>query len=271
MDSATNLLIQDLLRNKFCRLYLEAKLGKTPGPEDLYNTIEGPEGADRIPSPMLGALSHFINWFEKEHKKDSRSRFVILINKIKNLSESPEGRVKIIDVMLSFPSMMKAEDSRKLNYKKVYKGESQKYDRAKKKALQQYEEGIGKIKELDPELNEDRYRTLAKKKAENIQPSLALQQIRDRQKYGLMGGYTQPKKSTKGSEMLKRFLYSLYSVPREHSSLTPNKIYVEIAKILDLLKVKNQQGKKHTAKNIEGIIKRYIAFLQKDPALKVIQ
>jgi len=260
MDSNLSNILQKTLEHKFGRFFYETKLGKSPKPKDLIVKLKGGTKGEREfegPSVEFGGINGFIKRFEKEHGKNANWCWDKLITRVKNLSESNEGMVFIMERISNLRGFVKSEEYKKDYYEKLYKLESQRHKRKQNKEIKKYEEAIKKIRELDPNFDKDRkYLNMAIERAENIKPSEELLTLKYFQNYGLMWSTEQKQKSTKGLQTIRNFFCEVYRVAEKHSSLTPNAIYIEIEKLMDLLKLKNTKGNNYTRENIEGIIKR---------------
>lgn len=268
--------IQKTLEHKFGRFFYETKLGKPPKPKDLIVKHKGGtkgELAFEGPPVEFGGIRHFISWFEKKHAIDADSRWDKLMKRIENLTGSKEGRVFIMQRISNLQGFVKSEIYRKDYYQKLYKAECQRHKRKQDIEIKKYEEAIKTIKELDPDFDKDRkYSNIAKDKANNLKPSQTLSTLKHFHNYGLMWATEQKQKSTKGLQTLRNFVCEVYRIAEKDSNLTPNAIYVEIKKLLDLLKIKNTNQNNYTHENIKQIIKRhYHQYTPKEKSSKLLK
>jgi len=260
MDSTAFNDLQKTLKHKFGQFYFKAKHGKVPKLDDLMVEF-GPKGeveTEVLITDFGSGVWSFIYWFEKEHGRDAELRWNKLMTRIEKLSESKKGMVLIMQQIFTLPMSVKSEIFRKDNAKTIYKAENQRYKRKQEKEIKKYKRAIKTIKELDPDFDKNlKYLNIAKKYAANIKPSATLLILKNAQNYGLMWTSTEKRKSPKGLQLLPDFVCKTYGVAEECSNLKPNAIFVEIGKLLDLLKIKNSKGNNNTRGNIGQIIKRH--------------
>ncbi|MBU4427427.1 MAG: hypothetical protein L6406_14990 [Desulfobacterales bacterium] len=250
--------IQKILDTTFGGFYFEAKLEKTPKPEDLMAPVSGVTGKSEMLLPGLGTISDFISWFKKEHGQNEDLRFQKLIKKLKKLSNSNEGIVHIADSLLCLRDNLKSEIHRKGYYKQVYKAEMKKHERAKKKEDQEYDKAISTLKKIPGILNEEFLKEFDKNNVSKIEPSQTLLQLQWMHKYGIIATFPRGRKSTKGWDSIKLFINHVYYIASKHSNLSQNAIYVEIAELLNLLEIREMTFTTYTRKNVKGIHQRYL-------------
>ena len=111
--------IKKILDAPFGKFYFEAKLEKSPKPDDLMVPVSGVKAKSEMPLPAIGTIGNFISWFKKEHGQDEDLRFRKLITKLKKLSNSNEGRVCIADSLLCLRDNLKSDIHRKGYYKQL--------------------------------------------------------------------------------------------------------------------------------------------------------
>jgi len=248
--------IQEILSTKLGNFYYKAKLGKDPKPEDLI--IKGAKG-DYL-SPGLGTLSFLIYFIREEYGINNNLPFNKLIICVNRLSQFNDAVVvRIMDKIMSLPLLIKSEKYRKQEYQKLGEIERQRYRRKKKKELDECRKAIKKMEELNPMFDENGYyRDLAEKRVKNLKPSETLLQLKRIHKEGLLYATREGQKSTKGLQSLRGFTLRVYELSREASNLPDNAIYNNIAKILDLLKIRTSKGSQYGHENIKDVIKRNI-------------
>jgi len=246
---------QNLLENPLGKLYFDALLALNPNVKDpteiyLRNNL---------------TVAFFIKSIQKKHGENCSGVFDRIARRVKSLScpnlisDKNENRerwntkiAELLNVIFTLPGMLESERFRKGELQKVFTKEDNAYQKKKRQVRQRYQRAIKIIKELDPKFNINKYSKLAKEKANALKPNTTLLQLREIHRHGLIWAFPKERRSTKGSEVLSHFIYRVHSVVSLDSTRTPNNICTHIGAILDLM----EPGKKHSRKNIAGILSR---------------